>query len=202
VTGSYSRTLGMLAFTDPGANFMDGKNILSVVVEFDRARLPGRAELFGVVGETLTCGSVNLRIERIGRPVHDLLLDPTRLLPAVSSMSHTRPDEPASYDPEDSQRAAGSSGLRSSQVDDAMVFASARRQAADRGPLSALVTSSLLIGPTGYRRLPRQFPTMLYSRTEGRPVSAWRGGCEQAQGAGGLDGVGPAVRAEFGVQVA
>jgi hypothetical protein len=67
---------GKLAFTDPGANFMDGKNILSVVVEFDRARLPGSAELFGVVGETLTRGSVNLRIERIGRPVHDLLLDP------------------------------------------------------------------------------------------------------------------------------
>jgi hypothetical protein len=47
-----------------------------VVVEFDCARLLARAELFGVVGETLTRGSVNLRIERIGRPVHDLLLDP------------------------------------------------------------------------------------------------------------------------------
>ena len=67
---------GRLAFTDPGANFMDGKNVLSVVVEFDCARLPAGAELFGVVGETLTRGSVNLRIERIGRPVHDLLLDP------------------------------------------------------------------------------------------------------------------------------
>jgi hypothetical protein len=29
-----------------------------------------------------------------------------------------------------------------------------------------------------------------------------RGGCQQAQGAGGLDRFGPAVRAEFGVQVA
>jgi hypothetical protein len=67
---------GKLAFTDPGANFMDGKNILSVVVEFDCARLLSGAELFGVVGETLTRGSVNVRIERIGRPVHDLLLDP------------------------------------------------------------------------------------------------------------------------------
>jgi Domain of unknown function (DUF4331) len=67
---------GQLAFADPGANFMDGKNVLSVVVEFDPARLLANAELFGVVGETLTGGSVNLRIERIGRPVHDLLLDP------------------------------------------------------------------------------------------------------------------------------
>jgi Domain of unknown function (DUF4331) len=67
---------GKLAFADTGANFMDGKNILSVVVEFDCARLLSGAELFGVVGETLTRGSVNLRIERIGRPVHDLLLDP------------------------------------------------------------------------------------------------------------------------------
>jgi hypothetical protein len=67
---------GKLAFADTGANFMDGKNVLSVVVEFDCARLLDGAELFGVVGETLTRGSVNLRIERIGRPVHDLLLDP------------------------------------------------------------------------------------------------------------------------------
>jgi uncharacterized protein DUF4331 len=67
---------GELAFTDPGANFMDGKNVLSVVVEFDCARLLGGSDLFGVVGETLTRGSVNLRIERIGRPVVDLLLEP------------------------------------------------------------------------------------------------------------------------------
>jgi hypothetical protein len=67
---------GQLAFTDPGTNFMDGKNVLSVVVELDRARLPAGADLLGVVGETLTRGSVNLRVERIGRPVVDLLLDP------------------------------------------------------------------------------------------------------------------------------
>lgn len=67
---------GELAFAGTGTNFMDGKNILSVVVELDRARLPAGAELFGVVGETLTRGGINLRIERIGRPVHDLLLDP------------------------------------------------------------------------------------------------------------------------------
>jgi hypothetical protein len=72
------RTLatGQLAFTDPGVNFMDGKNVLSLVVELDRARLHPDAKLFGVVGETLTRGSISLRIERIGRPVVDLLLDP------------------------------------------------------------------------------------------------------------------------------
>ena len=67
---------GKLAFTDTGANFMDGKNVLSVVVGFDPARLLPGADLIAVVGETLTRGSVNLRVERIGRPVHDLLLDP------------------------------------------------------------------------------------------------------------------------------
>ena len=67
---------GQLAFTDPGANFVDGKNVLSAVVELDYAWLPAGADLFGVVGETLTRGSVNLRIERIGRPIVDLLLDP------------------------------------------------------------------------------------------------------------------------------
>jgi hypothetical protein len=67
---------GRLAFTDPGANFMDGKNVLSLVVELDRAWLPAETSLFGVVGETLTRGSISLRIERIGRPVVDLLLEP------------------------------------------------------------------------------------------------------------------------------
>jgi Domain of unknown function (DUF4331) len=68
--------MGKLAFADIGANFMEGKNVLSVVAEFDCARLLAGAELFAVVGETLTRGNVNLRIERTGRPVHDLLLDP------------------------------------------------------------------------------------------------------------------------------
>jgi Domain of unknown function (DUF4331) len=68
---------GKLAFTDHGAIFLDGKNILSLVVEVDCARLPGGAELFGVVGETLTRGSINVRIERIGRPeVPNLMLAP------------------------------------------------------------------------------------------------------------------------------
>jgi hypothetical protein len=68
---------GKLAFTDHGAIFLDGKNILSLVVELDCAGLPAGAELFGVVGETLTRGSVNVRIERMGRPeVPNLMLAP------------------------------------------------------------------------------------------------------------------------------
>jgi hypothetical protein len=57
--------------------FLDGKNVPSLVVEADCARLPGGAELFGVVEETLTRGSVNVRIERAGRPeVPNLMLAP------------------------------------------------------------------------------------------------------------------------------
>jgi hypothetical protein len=58
---------GRLAFTDPGAIYLDGKNVLSVVVEVDCARLLGGAALFAVVAETLTRGSLNVRLERAGR---------------------------------------------------------------------------------------------------------------------------------------
>jgi hypothetical protein len=68
---------GKLAFTDPGRIFLDGKNVLSLVVEVDCARLLGGAELVGVVGETLTRGTVAVRLERVGRPeVKNLLLAP------------------------------------------------------------------------------------------------------------------------------
>ena len=58
---------GRLAFTDPGAIYLDGKNVLSLVVEVDTALLNG-ADLVGVVAETLTRGKFNVRIERVGRP--------------------------------------------------------------------------------------------------------------------------------------
>jgi hypothetical protein len=68
---------GKLAFTDPGTIFLDGKNVLSLVVEVDCARLLGGAELVGVVAETLTRGTVAVRLERVGRPeVKNLLLAP------------------------------------------------------------------------------------------------------------------------------
>jgi hypothetical protein len=68
---------GRLAFTDPGAIFLDGKNVLSLVVEVDCARLLGGVELVGVVAETLTRGTLAVRLERVGRPeVKNLMLAP------------------------------------------------------------------------------------------------------------------------------
>jgi len=73
---------GKLAFTDPGAIYLDGKNVLSLVVELDCARLLGGAELFGVVAETLTRGTLNVRLERAGRPeVPNLMLAPKQFDP-------------------------------------------------------------------------------------------------------------------------
>src|SRR5215211_1410045 len=68
---------GELAFTDPSAIFLDGKNVLSLVVEVDCAQLLPGAELVGVVAETLTRGTITVRLERVGRPeVKNLLLAP------------------------------------------------------------------------------------------------------------------------------
>jgi hypothetical protein len=58
---------GKPAFTDPGSIYMDGKNVLSLVLEIDAALLGG-VGLVGVVAETLTRGTFNVRIERVGRP--------------------------------------------------------------------------------------------------------------------------------------
>ena len=66
---------GKLAFTDPGSIFLDGKNVLGIVVEVDCAGLLGGEGLFGVVSETLTRGKHTVRIERAGRPeVHNMML--------------------------------------------------------------------------------------------------------------------------------
>jgi hypothetical protein len=67
---------GEMQFTDHGSIYMDGKNVLSLVVEIDTALLDG-ATLVGVVAETLTRGKLNVRIERVGRPeVKNLMLAP------------------------------------------------------------------------------------------------------------------------------
>ena len=67
---------GTLAFTDSGSIYLDGKNVLSLVVEIDTALLGG-AELVAVVAETLTRGTFNIRIERVGRPeVKNMMLAP------------------------------------------------------------------------------------------------------------------------------
>lgn len=67
---------GKLAFTEPGSIYLDGKNVLGLVVELDCALLDG-ATLLGVVGETLTAGKLNVRLERAGRPeVPNFMLAP------------------------------------------------------------------------------------------------------------------------------
>lgn len=68
---------GQLAFTDPGSIYMDGKNVLSIVLEIDCAKYLSGVQLVGVVSETLTRGKVSVRIERVGRPeVKNLMLAP------------------------------------------------------------------------------------------------------------------------------
>jgi hypothetical protein len=70
-----------LAFTDPGSIFLDGKNVLSVVIEMD-TRFLGGDGLVGVVAETLTRGKFNVRIERVGRPeVKNMMLAPKEFDP-------------------------------------------------------------------------------------------------------------------------
>jgi Domain of unknown function (DUF4331) len=67
---------GELAFRDPSSIYLDGKNVLSLVVEVD-AELLDDTELVGVVAETLTRGRLNVRLERVGRPeVKNMMLGP------------------------------------------------------------------------------------------------------------------------------
>ncbi|SOD74942.1 uncharacterized protein DUF4331 [Jatrophihabitans sp. GAS493] len=71
-----------LAFTDSGSIFLDGKNVLSLVVEIDCGLLGGDATLVGVVAETRTRGAVSVRLERVGRPeVKNMLLAPKQFDP-------------------------------------------------------------------------------------------------------------------------
>ncbi|WP_433360390.1 DUF4331 family protein [Actinoplanes sp. CA-142083] len=68
---------GQLAFIDPATIYLDGKNVLSIVLDVDSARVLGGDGMFAVVAETLTRGRLNVRIERTGRPeVKNLLLGP------------------------------------------------------------------------------------------------------------------------------
>jgi hypothetical protein len=68
-----------LAFTDPGSIYLDGKNVLGLVVELDCASALGGLELVGVAAETLTRGKLNVRLESAGRPeVPNMMLGPTQ----------------------------------------------------------------------------------------------------------------------------
>lgn len=73
---------GELAFTDPGSIYLDGKNVLSLVVAVDCAEVLDGVELVAVAAETLTRGKLNVRIERVGRPeVKNMLLAPKQFDP-------------------------------------------------------------------------------------------------------------------------
>jgi hypothetical protein len=66
-----------LAFTDPGQIYLDGKCVLSLVVEVDLAAMGCNAPLVAVVTETLTTGKIPVRLERVGRPeVKNMMLAP------------------------------------------------------------------------------------------------------------------------------
>src|SRR5918994_5647783 len=68
---------GELAFTDPGAIYLDGKNVLGLVVEIDCKRVLGELAFVGVAAETLTRGKLNVRLESAGRPeVPNMMLGP------------------------------------------------------------------------------------------------------------------------------
>ena len=68
---------GQLAFQEASSIYLDGKNVLSIVVEIDCARLLGGVNLLAVVGETLARGKLAVRLERTGRPeVKNMLLAP------------------------------------------------------------------------------------------------------------------------------
>jgi hypothetical protein len=68
---------GKLAFTDPGSIYLDGKNVLGLVVEIDCAAVLGDRGFVGVAAETLTRGQLNVRLESAGRPeVPNMMLGP------------------------------------------------------------------------------------------------------------------------------
>jgi hypothetical protein len=73
---------GKLAFTDPSSIYLDGKNVLSIVVELECARVWDDAALVAMVAETRTRGTFSVRIERVGRPeVKNLMLAPKQFDP-------------------------------------------------------------------------------------------------------------------------
>ncbi|MGW7521923.1 DUF4331 family protein [Streptomyces sp. NPDC054783] len=59
-----------LAFLPEGTNTLEGVDVLTIVVEFDVAGLPGPAPgtMFAVAAETVTSGPYPVRLERLGRP--------------------------------------------------------------------------------------------------------------------------------------
>src|SRR5216684_5874229 len=72
-----TRATRRIAFQALGTNTLDGVNILSIVVEFDVAKVLGQAPgtMFAVAAEAVTSGAFPVRLERLGRAeVKNILL--------------------------------------------------------------------------------------------------------------------------------
>jgi hypothetical protein len=68
---------GQLSFHETSSIYLDGKNVLSIVVELDCSKVFDGVHPFAVVGETLVRGKLPVRFERTGRPeVKNMLLAP------------------------------------------------------------------------------------------------------------------------------
>ena len=57
-----------LAVKDVGSDRLYGKNVLSIVLRIEWAKLLKGGPMFAVVGETLSAGKRPVRLERVGRP--------------------------------------------------------------------------------------------------------------------------------------
>jgi len=57
-----------IEFADAGVNTTDGRNVLSLAVDFAWEATLGPGPLFAVVGETLVSSKLPVRLERVGRP--------------------------------------------------------------------------------------------------------------------------------------
>jgi hypothetical protein len=57
-----------LAFKKVGSDLLYGKNVLAIVLKVEWATLLKGGPMFAVVGETLTSGKRQVRLERVGRP--------------------------------------------------------------------------------------------------------------------------------------
>ena len=82
---------GKLAFTELGAIYMDGKNVLGLVVEIDAALLGG-ADAGRRRRRDADAGTFNVRIERVGRPeVKNMMLGAQAVRPGQPGPGDPRP---------------------------------------------------------------------------------------------------------------
>lgn len=66
-----------ISFKEVGSDLLYAKNVLSIVIKIEWAKLLDGGPLFAVVAETLTSGKRRVRIERVGRPeIKNVTLSP------------------------------------------------------------------------------------------------------------------------------